>query len=195
MKIRSRILILSHIAQFSLGREVAGMEYAGLKDMRFRENREPAIGSLVAPQSARSSKWYLSWVHEVIWHTDEQGRKRDATYVLESIEDEQLCNWSNVGMLEYDRSQVDSHPEWRWTDRQHEFNDKWCRSCYRDRDAYITLPTQASFGKDNSVTVGTRTRYGMDDHTPSRTFPDWRKVTKAQLLEFYDEAAKEKKVA
>lgn len=187
-KNRSRILILSHIAQFSLGREVGGVEYSGLKGSRFRESEEPAIGSLVAVSAAPPSKWYLSWMHETIRHYYDDGRRYEREFLLESIEDGELCKWGNVSLWEYDKSQVYSHPEWRWTDEQHFFNDKWRRYCLKERDAYIVLPTQAVFSENYVVTVGTRTRYGIDDHRPVTTFKDWRKVTKSQLLAFYDKS-------
>jgi len=189
MKSRSRILILSHIAQFSLGRECGGMEYAGLRDMRFRETYTPAVGSLVALSAAPPSKHYLSWVHDVAKHDG------GYEYGLESIEDGEIVNWSNVGIWEYDRKQTDTHPEWRWTDKQHEFSDKWRKVCYQDRDAYMTLPTSPIFGDGFSVTVGTRTRFSLSDHAPEKTFDDWRKVTKAMLLEFYDDAVESGKTA
>lgn len=189
IKSRSRILILSHIAQFSLGRECGGMEFAGLREMRFRENRTPAVGSLVAISSAPPSKHYLSWVHDVTL------RDGFYEYGLESIEDGEIVNWSNVGIWEYDRTQTDRYPEWRWTDKQHEFSDKWRRACYKDRGAYMILPTGPTFGDGFSVTVGTRTRHGLNDFAPTKQFEDWRKVTKAMLLAFYDEAVELEKTA
>lgn len=194
-KLRARLLILSHIAQFSLQRRIGGQIYGGLKDMAFQDSgmgaQDAVPGDLVALQSAAPSKWYLGWLisreRPEGWH-DEQ-------YTIESIEDGELCNWSNVSLIYYDRSQVSGHPEWRWTDRQHQFNDRWKRVCYKDRDAYIYLPIQPAFHQDGSVTLGTRTRFGLDDTRPTRLFPDWRKVTKATMLAFYDEAVAQAKAA
>lgn len=188
-KNRARILILSHIAQFSLGREIDGHAYAGLRDMRFRDVREPSIGGLVALSACGPSKWYLSWVHEVIRHPypDRPGQY-EVEVLLESVEDGAIAKWSNVCIQEYDRSQVDQHPSWRWTDRQHQFNDRWLRACYKGRDAYIVLPVQAVFSDEWAVTLSTRTRFGLDAIRHERTFQDWRKVTRADMLAFYDES-------
>jgi hypothetical protein len=186
-KTRSRLLILSHIAQFSLGGEIGGQPYCGLKDMRFREAQHPPIGSLVAPHSSPPSKWYLSWVHEV--KVNEHGY---FIYTLESIEDGELCDWSNVSLWAYDRSQTYQHPEWRWTDKQHEFYDRWRKVCYGERDAYIVLPVQPVFYDDGAVTLTTRTRFSMDSIRPERRFESWRKVTKKMMIEFYDDAVRER---
>ena len=186
-KSRSRLLILNHIAQFSLARRYGDQVYGGLSDMAFHGDGVPSPGDLVSLSSAPPSKWYLSWLVSKQWpegHACEE-------YTLESIEDGELCNWSNVGLTHYNRSQVDQHPEWRWTDAQHEFNDRWRRSCFKDRDAYIYLPVQAEFDNDGSVTLTVRVRHGWSDARPARSFPNWKKVTKAAMLAFYDEAVKE----
>jgi len=78
-KFRSKILILSHIMQFSLGKDINGIEYAGLKSMRVSEVREPKIGALVALSSAPASVWYLSWV------VDFKLYEGGYVYTLESI--------------------------------------------------------------------------------------------------------------
>lgn len=144
---------------------------------------EPQVGDLAALGSAPVSKWYLSWIIEI---------ERFATgnrYLLESIEDGELSWWENVGISYLEREVVLDHPEWRWTDRQHAFNDRWRMVCFKERDAYITLPTMPVFGDGFSVTLGTRTRFSLNDHRPVKTFPDWRKVTKTMMAEFYDECA------
>jgi hypothetical protein len=169
IKTRSIILILSHIAQCSLGREINGRDFCGLCDMRFREDRQPAIGALVALSSAPASKWYLSWVHGIDPHPNRFSTK----YTLESIEDGELCDWANVSPWAYDKSQTDSHPEWRWTDAQHAFYDRWRKVCYGDRDAYITKPCQPVFEDDGSVTLSTRNHAAFSEHRSTKSFPNW----------------------
>lgn len=193
-KTRARLLILNHIVQFSLARRYGDHVTGGLRDMAFVSgSSETSIpGDLVALQSAPSSKWYLGWLISKQWpegHACEQ-------YTIESIEDGELCNWSNVGLIFYDRSQIQNHPEWRWTDQQHEFNSRWFRVCKDERDAYIYLPVQAEFDQEGSgVLLRTRTRFAMDDTVPERYFDNWRKVTKAMMLEFYDAAVAEARAA
>jgi hypothetical protein len=144
-------------------------------------------GDLIAMQSAPTSKWYLSWLVK-------EERREDGFrhYLLESIEDGALCWWTNVGMDFMDREVIKDHPSWRWTDRQYAFKDRWWSVCYKEKDAYITLPLYPEFGDDFAVTLGTRTRHGFDDHRPRKTFPDWRKLTKKQMAEFYDECVASK---
>lgn len=189
MKNRAKILILSHITQFSLATNYGGKVYGGLADMAFHNgNREVIPGDLVALKAAPSTKWYISWLVSKQWpegYACEQ-------YTLESIEDGELCDWHYVELVYYNRTQVESHPEWRWTDEQHAFNDRWKKVCFNERDAYIYLPTQAVFDGD-AVTLGTRTRYSLDDFRATKRFTQWRKITKKQMLEFYDAAVLEAK--
>lgn len=194
-KLRARQLILSHIAQFSLMRSYGRQIYGGSSDFAFHglcmDSSDVLPGDLVAIQSARPSKWYLGWL---VSKQRPEGWSDDQ-FTIESIEDGELCNWSNIGLIYYDRSQISGHPEWRWSDKQHAFNDRWNRVCYGERDAYIYLPIQATFLDDDGVELSTRTRYGLDDTRPTRRFENWRKVTKAMMLAFYDDAVAEARAA
>lgn len=190
-KTHSRLLILSHIAQFSLARRYGDHVTGGLRNMAFvsggADERDARPGDLVAIQSAGPSKWYLGWLVSRQWpegHACEQ-------YTIESIEDGELCNWSNVGLIYYDRSQVEGHPEWRWTDRQHEFRARWDHVCYKECDAYIYPPMFPKFGPDNEVELGVRVRFGLSPSTVTKRFADWRRVTKKQMREFYEAASAE----
>lgn len=179
----SRQQILWHICQFSLGIEIGGQPYAGLSDMRFRHNKLPSVGSLVAMQSMRSPRWYLAWVLGVSAGVNEFC----TVYTLESVETGEVGDWSNVGMLEYDPRQTREHPEWRWTDDQWKFKKSWDRLCYKERDAYIVLPLMPVFDGDR-VELGTRIRHGWGAPPPSKWFDKWADVTDADMLAFYDES-------
>lgn len=144
-------------------------------------------GDLVALQSSPVSPWYLSWLIE-----QEVTNGGYHKYLCESIETGELAWWTNVGLCYLERSVVAENPQWRWTDRQFAFRDRWHKVCYKDRDAYITLPTGPIFGDGYQVTLGTRTRFGWDDHAPVKIFDDWRKVTKAIMAEFYDDCVAER---
>lgn len=184
MKNRARILILNFITQFSLSKEFGdGRSFGGLKSFNASYEQKAVPGDLVALQAAPATKWYLSWLVSRQWpegHACEQ-------YTLESIEDGELCDWSNVGLMYYDREEVELHPEWRWTDEQHEFNDRWLRSCRKERDAYMHVPLMAQFSGDG-VTLGLRTRWSLYGYKPSKTWDNWKKVTIKQMLQFYDDA-------
>jgi hypothetical protein len=181
-KTRARLAIMHYICEFSLAREFSnGQPFAGSSDYRFTFADMCRPGDLVALQSAPASKWYLSWAHTI--DVQQYGN----VYTLESIEDGELCNWSNVSVLIFNRKTASEYPSWRWTDKQFEFRDRWKTVCFKERDAYITLPIDPQFGDNYEVTLGTRTRHSFDDRRPTKTYPDWRKVTKAMMLDFYDE--------
>ena len=192
---RSYRAIIWYVTQFCLahrfGDRIIGLTHGFNHD----DNDTPAIvGDLVVPTSTPISEWSISWLNEIT------KQKYGSIYRLESIETGQECDWSNIGIMFLDRDVVAQHPEWRWTDRQFRFNDRWRSVCFNEHDAYITLPLEASFGPGFEVTLGTRTRYGFDDYRPSETFPDWRKVTKKMMSDLYakfieDKPAKAPKAA
>ncbi len=144
------------------------------------------IGDLVIPTCSPISEWYLSWLVEIT--PAENGV--DTIYTLESIETGNLCNWSNIGIKFLDRDIINAHPEWKWTDRQFAFKDRWLGVC-RKNDNYITLPIQPLFGEGFQVTLGTRAGFGFDDYAPRKTFDDWRKLTKKMMGEYYNKCASE----
>lgn len=140
----------------------------------------PQVGDLVSLSACGPNKWYLSWV--VDYREIHAGWPE---YLLESIEDGALCWWSNVGYSIYSREKVAENPHWRWTDRQHQFNQRWLTHCKKAHDAYIVLPCTASFD-ERKVRLSLRIRFGFTkgfEHSAS--FEDFRKVTKAMMSEFY----------
>lgn len=144
------------------------------------------VGDLVLVESVRSwTKWNIGWLRSIDLNNGWP------IYVVESLEDGELCNWSNVGIAFLPRNELARHPSWQWSDKQHAFAKRWDRVCYKDRDAYITLPVAPVFGEGKTVTLGTRKRWGLSDERPARTFPDWRKVTKAMMAQSYDECVAE----
>lgn len=191
-KDRSRILIMHNLVEFSLQRWIGDHPYPGSKDMSFHGTSfggaDAIPGDLVALQSAPPGKWYLGWLIET---KRPEGYACDV-HTIESIEDGAFCDWSNVGLLYYDRKMVKDHPEWRWTDAQHEFKDRWWRACYKTRDAYIHLPIHPAFDGD-SVELGVRVRFSFSSTVIRKTFPNWRKTTIKMMLEFYDAASAELK--
>lgn len=146
----------------------------------------PPIGSLVALSCAPVTKWYLSWVLEV------EKLKYGNRYLLQSIEDGTLCWWENVGLFIYDPERVSQSPEWRWNDKQFEFQDRWKKVCRRN-DAYIVLPGVTTF-HDDSVTLSLRERHGgFGKEIPfhhEHTFENWKKTTMKMMDKFYKEGEK-----
>lgn len=144
-------------------------------------------GDLVLLESVRGwTKWNIGWLRSTDLNNGWP------IHLIESLEDGELCNWSNVGIAFLPRDELTSHPSWQWNDKQHAFAERWNRVCFKDKDAYITLPVPPIFGGGYEVTLGTRTRFGLDDARPTRTYPDWRKVTKSMMAQCYDDCAAER---
>lgn len=190
VKNRARIEILSYIMQFAV-KEYYGKDHNGrpIGDIPNAEwsfhgemckEHEIPIGSLCRITAASASKWYLSWLVEV--EVNKGGFHR---YLLESIEDGALCWWSNIGLDYFSPKSVRS--SWRWTDKQFELNDRWMRTCFKKRNAYITKPMQLIFDGDK-VTLKTRQAFGIGDFSAEKTFDNWRKVRVKDMLEFWDQA-------
>lgn len=192
-KSRARSEILHYVLSFTtsriFGAADAQAEYprtsGGLTGFVSAGRDTPVeIGDLVLLQSAPASKWRLGWLREMRpLHSDTQ-------YLIESLDDGELCWWRNVSIAFLQRRCV--LDRWQWTDRQFAFADRWNRVCYKERDAYIVRPVPPVFGEEFAVTLGTRTSHGFDDIRPSRTFTDWRKVTKAMMAQCYDECVAER---
>ena len=186
-KERSRILLLNWIFDLSLLIRYGNHTYEGMDDCTFDGMGKAKPGDLVALCSAPTSKYYLSWF------VSKERRGIWDYYLLESVEDNSLMEWYNVALMPYNRKTVKDHPQWRWTDRQHKFNDRWFRVCRTRRAAHMHLPVFVSYGEGHEVTLGIRTRHALSNLSPKRIFPDWRKVTIKMMLEFYDEAVIETK--
>lgn len=117
-------------------------------------------------------------------------------YLLESIEDGALCWWGNVSVNPYNQETVNKFPQWRWTDEQFAFSERWQRACKR-RDAYMVLPMLPVFHDDGSVTLGCRLRYeglpGREWRPQPKKFDNWKKLKVKDMLAYYDEASAEDK--
>ena len=188
---RARLMILHYIMELSLSRTFGdGKTYGGLVSCAFTvdgSRRDVRPGDLIALQSAPVSKFYLGWLLDT-----REISPGWPEYLLESIEDGSQCWWSNVGVMYMNRETVAEHPEWRWDDRQHSFNDRWMRACFRQRDAYIYLPMMAEFD-GLMVKLGVRVRHNFTAERKYKTFDDWRKVKVNDMLKFYDQAEAELK--
>lgn len=191
-KQKARIEILSYVLstcitrRYGIGRENLSPGYRGFTSTGFSDDRAVA-GDLVILQSAPASKWAIGWLLSV-----DESNPGWPRYLIESLDDGAQAWWDNVGVDYLDREIVSNSPQWRWTDRQWAFRDRWTRLCYKAKNAHIVRPMQPEFGRGYEVTLGTRTSYGFDDIRPSRTFPDWRKVTKAMMAQCYDDCVAER---
>lgn len=175
-KSRARIAILGEIMQFPSVNKWVGC---------WMDNT-PQVGDLVAMNCVANTKYYLSWVREI------DPNDGWVKYLLESIDDGDLCWWSNVGISYYDREILASRPQWKWSDEQFIFSDRWNRVC-RKNDAYIVLPCQAVFTEDGGVTLDVRIRFGLHEYHNPVTFPNWKKVTMKMMDEYYKKSSEDYK--
>ncbi len=156
-------------------------------------NDRPPIGSLVKLENAPPSKFYLGWLREI-----KPGTGRfDEQFLIESVEDGALCWWSNVSLAWLPVELLDRFPEWQWTDGQFGLQKKWYNACFKTRGAWKWKPMQPEFKPDGSVILGIRPHMWFRDETKDQrryqTFDDWTKVTREQMLEFYDGVVNEDK--
>lgn len=145
------------------------------------------IGDFVLLRTIHPTKWQLGWL---TYTRQQPGGSTE--YLIESIEDGEL-GWCADGEIAFlQRRCVD--PCWRWTDRQWEFSDRWRKRsrAAKAKHGYMIHAVEARFGDGFEVTLGTLTPHGLDDIAPSRTFPDWRKVTAAMMAQCFDECAAER---
>ncbi len=177
---RARLNVLNEVLSFPT-----------IRNKDWQEDSKPNPGSLVALSSGPATKWYLSWVVEV--ELREGGWHR---YLLRSLEDGSLCWWENIGIYRYNPGRVRERPDWLWSDKQFAFKDRWYKVCYKQHDAYITLPGHIDFHDDGGVTLNLRERFGgMRDHDNfhhERTFESWRKTTMKMMSDFYIEGCAER---
>lgn len=176
-KHRARIAILSEVLSFPTIRN---------KDWTSCHlDTAPQVGDLVAMSSAPATKYYLSWLHE---YDPNNGWPK---YLLESIDDGELCWWENIGLSYYNRERIANMASWKWDDEQYAFDDRWKKVCYKKNDAYIVLPCQPSFMPDGSVWLDVRIRFGLDDYRNPVHFPNWKKVTMKMMDEYYKASSAE----
>lgn len=187
---RSKIDILNYVLNFCTKKYYeSGMRFDNEKTFKGGLNgHEAPIGSLCILSSAPFTKWYLSWLLE---YKPDEGY--GGTFLLKSVEDGSLCNWSNVSVFYLPLSLTDRFPQWKWTDRQYNLWDRWNRAAKR-RDAYITLPCMPEFTDDGGVVLSTRERFSLSPYSPKKKFDNWKEVKLKDMLAFYDEAVANKKI-
>jgi len=179
--------IVDYLIQFGVSRiyENSESEYPrttggsiGFVSTGFSSGDSAKIGDLIRLESAPQSAWRLSWLREIKF---ERGGE---SYLCESVKDGTLCWWSNVGVSYFHRPTLMRMPEWRWSDEQYAFNEKWMKACKR-HDPWLYRPLMADFAEDGTATVGTRMRHDIDGLRPVAQVPNWKKITQKALGEIY----------
>jgi hypothetical protein len=186
-KNRARVAILNYVVQFTVAKYIGNYPVVSV-DSSFTggmlSEAQTPIGSLVILQAAPFSNWYLSWLREII---PGKGRS-DEQYVLESIEDGQLCTWTNVSIWHLPLEISNLHPEWQWEDRQFKFWDQWLKLCRKHLAA--AKPMTPKFDGDK-VTLSFR-EYFENDVFFERTFDDYKMLKNNELLALIEDATHEK---
>lgn len=188
---RARLQILNYIVTFST-RTFYTQDYreAAIEEHSFfypKDIDEIQLGSLVMITSAPFSKWYLGWLVEI----NKERCHLGTSFLIESIEDGSLCWWSNVGIKYFSPETVSRNPQWRWSDKQYELNDRWIKNIHKKREAYTTLPAMLEFEGDK-VVFRTREKFGIGTFKAEKEFDNWRKVLVRDMLAFWDKAMTDK---
>lgn len=177
----ARIAILSHLFQFKIAKITTGGHPVQLPNSGFitdglGSGMDIPIDTLVAVFCAPTSKYYLSWLKEI------RGKGGcGAEYLLESIEDGELCWWNNVQLCWLPLDYVQKFPEWRWTDEQFAFRKKW----FSANNDYMIITQNPIFLENNKVRLGIRRKWDFNDTSHREIeFPNWKKLTKKEMTAF-----------
>jgi len=141
------------------------------------------IGDLVALSTAPPSKWYVSWLRD---YDPNNGWPK---YLLESIEDGELCWWENVGLSFYNRERIKDNPQWTWNDKQYVISNRWYKVC-RKHEIYPVRPCQPIFNADDSVVLDVRIHLFFQEnfHNP-KVFANYKRLTIKDMVSHYLDGA------
>lgn len=180
MKTQAKIQILAHIFQFKINKVTdEGLQYPnkeGFMGGIFSGGENVPIGTLVTLFCAPNTKYYLSWLKEIKMEGGE------AKFLLESIEDGEVCWWSNVSLYYLPLEYVERFPDWKWTDKQFEFAKKW----YRVKSSYMVVPMQPVFLENGNVILKVRYKFNLKEDQPEKEFSNWKTLTKREMQIFID---------
>lgn len=108
-------------------------------------------------------------------------------YLVQSTMGEGQIDWlHNVEVSFFHRPTLEQHPEWRWTNEQHQLADRWMETVTQCRDTRLIAPVIPVFWGD-SVRLKARGRFGISDFIPEKTITDFRELTQEDLLLAFDE--------
>lgn len=137
-------------------------------------------GDLVLLSGHKQPKWRMGWFIKSKGHE----------YLVQSVMGEGEQTWmTNISVAYFHRPTLQTHPEWRWTNEQHQFADAWMTLVSGNRDTQMLVPMMPVFLGD-SVTLKARARFGIEEHKqfkPSITISDFRQLGEHELLHCYDE--------
>lgn len=126
----------------------------------------PPINSLCKLDFAPYSKYYLSWLRDT-----RKNNFNNTEYLLESIEDNEVCWWEGVTLYALPIETTNSHPEWQWTDEQFEFKKRWFKSLKNQYTEKALLPEF----NDKKVVLKIREIF-TQNIIHEKEFEDWKKI-------------------
>jgi hypothetical protein len=144
---------------------------------------EPGLkeGDLLLLTGHRQSKWRMAWLKRV------RNTGVEQQYLIQATHGDGETTWiDNVQASYFHRPTLQAHPEWRWTNEQHMFADQWLEAVMDRRETTLITPMIPVFFGDSAV-LKARGRFGLSDYKPSKTIPDFRQLSKDDLLRCYDE--------
>lgn len=136
------------------------------------------VGALCRLIAAPSTKYYLSWYLG----------KKDGEFYLQSIEDHEVCRWSNIGLQYIPIELTKDCPQFKYSDRQFKFHDLWDK-IVRNQN-YWMVPMWSKFD-DETGEVILAIRWKFKDTRIERKFPSWEDVTVDQMKAFAEELEKD----
>lgn len=138
-------------------------------------------GDLLLLSGHRLPGWRMAWLKQV------RTTCRGPEYLVQSTrgEGEVIC-MDNIEVSYFHRPTLEQHPEWRWTNEQHQCADHWMDSVTQNRDTRLVAPMMPVFFGD-SVQLKARGRFGITDFKPTMTIEDFRQLTSEKMLGCFDE--------
>lgn len=147
---------------------------------------DPKPGDLVMMTAAPMSEWHLS-----IFRERGEGNEFTRENILESLKTGRLGRWHNVGFHVMNMEKLGLGDQWKWTDEQFDFQDKFRKVCKRG-DYHMALPFIDEF-VGNMVYIKFRTRFSFNDKITSVPAFDYTKITQKSLLAMLDKYEAEHK--
>ena len=134
----------------------------------FQEN------DLVVINATSNKEYRISWLKGQLIHPS-----GDREFLLQSAKTGNECWWSNAGIYVAQRKDVESHPEWKWTNEQWGFKDAWAKIQHVENEYSIRTHITAING--DVAEIKTRTRYSLDDLNIVTSF-NWKEMSVGELV-------------
>lgn len=172
-------LIMGFIAQSCVSTRFQDGEPCGEKYSFIRATPENPvrIGDLVIMDALKGSEWHFSWVMNTLESNDNRG----TVHTLRSVETGRENDFHWVALSYLDRAAIALFPEFRWTDRQIAFGERWRDVCSQEFDPHRIEASDVDFFEDGRVVLGIRSVSRGNHFSQSITLKNWQKVTRREM--------------